>query len=113
MLQEGHDFIALKTLYKKECVRVFYKIYNEDRNVIFLHTNIAIIDDLPITWTELLTEHSDFQDIYKGMAECNNLYVSGDFPQKTLCVETHIESEDHIQLVYINDCIPSLDINFK
>jgi hypothetical protein len=106
MLQEGQDFIALKTLYKTEPIQLSYKV-NDHVSVTFVLSGTNSIDNLSITWVDLLEQYPDLHHVYQYMAEWNS-----DVPcelWKTLCVETHIRNPKVAEIVYINDCIPSFN----
>ena len=94
MLQEGEDYLTLKTLYNTEPVELFYKCYGMNETLLTTKVNTTI-DCLPKTWDKLFLQEPDILSNYQKIVQYNA-------HNKTMYVETHIKSADNIKLVYNN-----------
>ena len=102
MLQEGVDFVTLKTIHKNNPIQVWYK----NNNSLTLQGHSKIIDNLPVSWADLIEQHKEIRDVYNSIAEWNN-NAPLKAHQKSFALETHIKSKDGIQIVYNNECFPN------
>ena len=100
MLQEGEDYLTLKTLYNTEPVELFYKCYGMNETLLTTKVNTTI-DSLPKTWDELFLQEPDILSNYQKVVQYN-AQAPTPWYNKTMYVETHIKSADNIKLVYNN-----------
>lgn len=101
MLQEGIDYVVLKSMYGSNLIQVHYKVCDSTPySSLQTKPSTRTVDDLPFTWAELLQQEPSILSAYQHVTENNNTL------SPTFTVITYLKGSDKIQLVYTNDCVP-------